>query len=270
MPERHAARRAVVVGGSRGIGAATSLRLAREGWQVVVLSRDEEVGGRLVRRAADVGCRGVEWRFGDVTDARQMDSAFDRLREEGGVSACVVTAGRNLSAPLLRRTPTGWQRHDPEAWRELVDLNLTGTFNAARSAAPLLAEAGDSTLVLLSSCSRHGSAGQGAYSATKAAISSLARTWAFELGRLGIRVLAVAPGVVDGEALARRFTAEPMYRRYMQDLADHQALPGFVPEEEVASAVAFALESTSMTGTTLEIDAGGFPARLVRSSVRGR
>ncbi|ERK54641.1 hypothetical protein HMPREF0682_2697 [Propionibacterium acidifaciens F0233] len=56
----------------------------------------------------------------------------------------------------------------------------------------------------------------------------------------------------------------------MQDLADHQALPGFVPEEEVASAVAFALESTSMTGTTLEIDAGGFPARLVRSSVRGR
>ncbi|CAO0831500.1 hypothetical protein SMICM17S_12506 [Streptomyces microflavus] len=94
-------------------------------------------------------------------------------------------------------------------------------------------------------------------------MEALTRTWAVELGEYGIRVSAVAPGVIDGEALRRRSAASERHAAYMADLRRHVPLRRWCDERDVAEAVAFAADNPSVTGTVLEVDGGGLPARVL-------
>lgn len=107
----------------------------------------------------------------------------------------------------------------------MVTSLLTGTFLVGRHAAQAMLTAGTpGAIVNISSTVRHGAYGQSAYCAAKSGVEALTRTWATELGEYGIRVSAVAPGVIDGEALRRRSAANERHAAYMSDLRRHVPL----------------------------------------------
>lgn len=256
---------ALVVGGSSGIGLETALTLAERGHRVVVAARDTARLGRAGDAAAGRGLT-LETHPVDVTNAASVTSLFGHVESLGSLEICVNTAGRNLSRRLVAppRSPgEPWRQHPEEEWREVVDLSLHGTFLVGRSAAGLMAQqGGGGVLVNVASSTWSGSWGQSAYAAAKAAVVSLTRSWALELADQGIRVVCVAPGVVEGQALEDKGRDNPRHARFMQSLRDHVPLRRFALESEIAEAVLYATSNTYTTGTTLEVHGGGFPARI--------
>ncbi|WP_234376983.1 SDR family NAD(P)-dependent oxidoreductase [Streptomyces sp. TP-A0356] len=265
---------ALVTGGSRGLGAAVARRLAAAGRHTVICARSRDHLDACVKSAAADGLTLHAVRA-DVTDEASVDALFARLSAEAPpLELCVNNAGRNYSHRLVSVRPgeNGTPRLSPHPVQDFewtVRLCLTGVFLVGRAAAEAMLAAGTrGAIVNISSTVRHGAYGQSAYCAAKAGVESLTRTWATELGEYGIRVAAVAPGVLDGEALRRRTSASPRHAAYMDDLRRHVPLRRWCDERDVAEAVAFVADNPSVTGTVLEVDAGGLPARVLATTNR--
>lgn len=256
---------ALVIGGSRGIGAAVAHALAGAGWPTTIAARDAE---QLESCRKQAGQQGIELSTArvDTVSPTSVRRLFAGLAQGGDLGVCVMAAGRNLSERLLRppREPGGaWTAHGVDAWRDTVELNLTGTFLAGREAALTMVEAGTpGVLVPVVSCTWQGSWGQSAYAAAKAGVVSLTRSWALELGEFGVRVVAVAPGVVDGAALREKCDRYPAHARYMERLRAQIPLRRFAAEHEVADAVLHAVTNPYLSGTVIEVAGGGFPPRI--------
>ncbi|OXM67492.1 MULTISPECIES: SDR family NAD(P)-dependent oxidoreductase [Amycolatopsis] len=252
----------VVVGASSGIGLRTALDLAEAGRPVVAAARASERLAALRRRAERQQLPLVT-RTVDVTSAPSVEELFTDLPLAG----CVITTGRNLSRQLVRRPRDPgvreWARHPEDEWREVIDFCLTGTFLVGREAAAALARRNrGGVLVTVASSTWRGSWGQSAYSAAKAGVVSLTRSWALELADYGIRVVCVAPGVVDGAALRTKTTARPAHAEYMERLRGQVPLRRFARESEIAATIVHAIDNGYMTGNVLEVDGGGFPGRI--------
>ncbi len=263
-------RTALVTGGSRGLGAAIARHLAREGWHTVICGRSEEDLDARVREAAEEGVELHRVRA-DVTDPASVDALFEELAESAPpLELCVNNAGGNYSHRLVgvREGDDPGDRelkpHPVDTWERTVRLCLTGVFLVGRRAAEAMLRAGTpGVIVNISSAVSAGSYGQSAYSAAKAGVESLTRTWAVELGEYGIRAVAVSPGVIDGAALRRRSAASPRHAAYMEALRGHVPLRRWCSEQDIATTVAFAARNTAITGTVLEVDGGGLPSRVV-------
>ncbi|MGW5974423.1 SDR family NAD(P)-dependent oxidoreductase [Streptomyces sp. NPDC055186] len=260
---------ALVTGGSRGLGAAIARRLAASGRHTVICGRTEESLDACVKAAADDGLVLHPVRA-DVTDEESVAALFRRLREDAPpLELCVNNAGNNFSRRLVsvREQPDGpplFSPHSLADFERVVTSLLTGTFLVGRHAAQAMLAAGtEGAIVNISSTVRHGAYGQSAYCAAKSGVEALTRTWATELGEYGIRVSAVAPGVIDGDALRRRSAASERHAAYMADLRRHVPLRRWSDEQDVAEAVAFLADNPSVTGTVLEVDGGGLPARVL-------
>jgi 3-oxoacyl-[acyl-carrier protein] reductase len=212
MPELDG-RVAVVTGGTRGIGLATCRALATGGATVVLTGRDEQTAALRAKELAtelDAVVEGVEL---DVTDSAAVTAVVrGAARRHGRLDVVVANAGVLTDALLGMVTD------------ELVDsmlrTNVAGTINTVQAAARAMMRRGGSIVVLASVVGERGNAGQTAYAASKAAVATVARSAAKELGRYGIRVNAVAPGVIDtdmtahlpAEVLARRVADTPLGR----------------------------------------------------------
>lgn len=255
--------RALVTGASRGLGASIAFDLARHGYEVVICARSLE---RLERQAAVARGEGlVMWPVvADITDERDVDVLMTRVEELGGLDLCVNNAGTNNSHQLVRQSPsTGEIRRYPlPDWERTIDLCLMGTFLIGRGAAALMLPQHRGVIVNISSSVRRGAFGQSAYAAAKAGVESLTRTWAYELGDHGVRVVAVTPGILDGERLRERVAANPRHGEYLEMLKQQQPLQRWTSAEDVCAAVRFAADNTSLTGTILEVDCGGVPPRV--------
>lgn len=185
---------ALVFGGSRGIGRACVEALERDGWQV---------GWTYVSEPPD-GARHA-WRA-DVRDAAQVGAAFEAAQRAFGVAPQAVVANAGIvvpGAPLAR--------FDPEAFRRLMDVNLTGAFHVLAEAARRVADGG-AIVGITTSMVRHPTAGAGPYTASKAAVESLLRSLARELAPRGVRVNGVAPGPVDTDLFHAGKTEEAKQR----------------------------------------------------------
>lgn len=253
---------ALVTGASRGLGAAIARSLSLAGYQVVVCARSRERLAALAYEATKEG-RAIYPVVADVTDEESVDQMFSTILGLGGrVDLCVNNAGTNRSHQLVRVNAAGDQHRHPLAeWRETVDLSLTGTFLVGRGAAAFMLRQGSGVMVNISSSVRHGAFGQSAYAAAKAGVESLTRTWAHELGGHGIRVVAIAPGVLDGERLRERMANE-RHANYMAALQAAVPLQRWTRVEDVCSTVLLAARNESLTGTVLEVDCGGIPPRV--------
>lgn len=174
--------KAIVFGGSRGIGAAIVDQFAQSDVQVVstyVSSTDTPSSGNVLALQADIAKPG------------QVEAVFQKAQDQfGGKPNCIVmNAGINVPpAPL--------SDFDPDNFRRLVEINIVGAFNVL-SAAARHVEDGGTVIALTTSLVRHAVPGVGPYSATKAAVESLVRSLAKELSPRNVRVNAVAPGPVD-------------------------------------------------------------------------
>ena len=241
----------LITGGTRGIGAATAALLARSGHDLVLGFRDDvEAAERCQRRVEELGacCTLVQ---ADVTEAAGVDRLFEAAAPAGRLTGVVNNAGATFHLGPLAETPV-------EVLRRTIDLNLTGALLVARSAVRTMGTSyggrGGVLVNVGSVAARLGAPGEYVhYAAAKAGVEALTRGLAQEVAGDGIRVVAVAPGVVrtrihadagDATRLDRVGAAVPWGR------------PG--EPDEVADAIAWLMSDRAsyVTGSTLEI-AGG-------------
>ncbi|KOT37088.1 oxidoreductase [Streptomyces caelestis] len=239
----------VVTGGSRGIGAAICLRLAAEGHDVAVnYVRDSAAAGDVAERVRAAGARAVTVRADTAVEA-DVERLFEVAeRELGPVTGLVNNAA--VTGPLGRFTEVG-----TDVLRRVVDVNLMGTLLCARRAAQLMTVRGEGVIVNISS----GAATLGSpneyvhYAATKAAVDTLTLGLAKELGPDGIRVNAIAPGLIDTEMHAAMGAPDRV-----RDMAGGIPLRRAGRAEEIAAAVAWLMspDASYATGAVLRV-AGG-------------
>ena len=237
-------RTMLVTGAARGLGARLVERAVAEGYRVVAV--DPAFGADELRGATS----GTVRLSGSITDPAFVDGLFGRLRHVGVESVDVVlnNAGIVRFGPLVDL--------EMDAFRSVVDVNLVGTFAVARAAAREWRSTNRSGSIVNITSINGVAAGpnSGAYGATKAAVALLTSQMAIEWGPLGIRVNAVAPGLIDAGM------SEPIYADHDTRRARESRVPlgRLGTSDDIASAILFlASESASyITGQTLVVDGG--------------
>ena len=236
-----------VTGGSRGIGAATALRLAARGAAVGVGGRDEAAIERVVAAIRADGGQAVPLQA-DATDPDALAAAHARLTAQfGSVELLAAFAGGNG-----RPRPT--EHVDPAEWRQVIEGDLTATFLTVRAALPAMLARGRGSIVMMSSAAgRQPSPAAAAYAAAKAGVAMLAKHLAAEMGPRGIRVNCLAPATVVNDTMA---TAMTDHQR--DQLATTIPLGRLGQPDDVAAAAAFLLsrQASWITGVTLDISGG--------------
>lgn len=176
-------QRALVTGGGSGIGAATCRRMAQEGATVAVVDRDE-ASARSV--ADEVGGLAL---ICDVSDNRQVEDAVDRAAVElGGLSLVFANAGIGTMAAVGEM--------DPDEWRKIIEVNLSGVFHTVRACVPHLVRGGSGSVVCTASISGVRPAeGEAAYAAAKAGVAAFCASVALEYGPV-LRCNSVSPGMI--------------------------------------------------------------------------
>ncbi|MFI9556428.1 SDR family NAD(P)-dependent oxidoreductase [Nonomuraea endophytica] len=230
-------RRAVVIGAGSGIGRESALALAAQGAEVVCADRDLPAAERT---AALCGASAYEV---DVLDA----AAVWTLAAQAPADVLVFTAATNVRKRLLDYTG--------EEFARVVDLNLRASFEVVRAFGAGMVERGRGSIIGFASIrATVTEPGQGVYSATKAGLVQLLRTAAAEFGPSGVRVNAVAPGVVE-TPLTRQIKDNPdWYAAY----AAKSALGRWARPEEMAGAVVYLAGDAAsfVTGSVLYVDGG--------------
>lgn len=244
--------RAIVTGGARGLGKCFALSLAAAGARVMAGDIDR-AGLRQLKGEAE-GLPGALAVAGlDVAEEEsvaQFFAAADAHLEGGNV--LLNNAGILRDGRLASGEGTEVARYPTVQWQKVLDVNLYGPFLMAREFVARALERGTrpAVVVNISSLARVGNAGQGSYSASKAALDAATRTWALELGGAGIRVAGVAPGVIDTPIL------EGISEEAMEKLLAAIPLGRIGRPEEVWQAVRFVLECDFFTGRIVEVDGG--------------
>lgn len=244
-------RRALVTGGSTGIGRATSLRLAREGASVAVNyfgSKGAADADQLAEQLKSEGAPAAVAIEADVGREEQVVKMIEQAGAAfGGLDLLVNNAGIEKQIPLLQ------MRLDD--WNAVIGTNLTGTFLCLREAASVMAGAGGGVIVNISSVHEFIPwPGFAHYCASKGAIKLLMQTAARELAEHKIRVVNIAPGAIS----------TPINKFVLDDSEMKHAVESEIPlgrmgnAEEVAAAVAWAAseQASYVTGTTIVVDGG--------------
>jgi 3-oxoacyl-[acyl-carrier protein] reductase len=239
---------ALVTGGGRGIGAATSQLFAREGASVVVCDMDvepaQEVAGPLGDKAAAVAC--------DVTKRDHVEAAVQKAVDAFGRLDILVACAGITRDNLVHKM-------SDEDWLGVINTHLTGTFLAAQAAQKVMVPQRYGRMVFLSSTSALGNRGQTNYSTAKAGLQGMARTLSIELGPFGITVNAVAPGFIETrmtEATARRMGVD--WEEFKKGAAERTPVRRVGQPIDVANMIAFfcSEESGFVTGQTIYVRGG--------------
>ena len=243
----------IVTGAAQGLGRHYALRLAEAGAQVAAGDVKEAELASLVEESK--GLRGkIHARKVNVADEADIAAFVGWAHEAmGGLNGLVNNAGILRDGLLVKRDrATGAiSKLSREQWQLVIDVNLTGATLMVRDVVAKMAETSTrGVIVNISSIARHGNRGQSNYSAAKAAMAVNTKTWSLEFAPLGIRVGAVAPGMVE----------TPMTAGMNQKARD--ALVGMIPvgrtgePEDIWLAVKFVIECEYFSGRTIDVDGG--------------
>jgi 3-oxoacyl-[acyl-carrier protein] reductase len=240
-------KRAIVTGGSRGIGAATAELLARAGAHVMIgyRSRSEDAHN-IATRCASNGVLAFPHQ-GDLSTRDGNESLFDAaVSELGGVDIFVGNSG------VWPDSPVGVENLDDGRWRSTMALNLDGTFFGCRLAAQRLTTGGRIVLVS-STAGQRGEAFHADYAATKGAVISFVKSLAVELAPRGITVNTVAPGWVDTDAVSKPFAGNGRARIEAAIPLGRVATPF-----DIAGPIAFLCSDLArhVTGEVLNVNGG--------------
>ncbi len=252
-------KKAIVTGAAKGMGAAITTTLAREGADVLLTARDtaalEEVAAEvraLGREAHVVAC--------DVIEEAQVKAMIDKAKEVFGGRIDILVNVAGVTGPI--ETPV--QDIDVDDFTYVITANERGTFLPIKHVVPTMIAQESGKIVNIGGTSGlRGYPMRTSYSASKWAVRGITRTVALELGKYNINVNAVCPGIVEtprmmklceGKAKKRGWTVEQVYEEYVQDMA----LKRVTTTQDVANAVLFMAseDARNITGQQLAVDGG--------------
>lgn len=231
---------AIITGGAAGIGAATAVKFAEEGAQVVIWDIDESKGNELAQK--------LNARFMKVNTANYNDieAAAKKVNDDfGRIDILINNAGITRDSTLKKMTV--------EQWQQVIDVNLTGVFYCTKIISEYMLANGWGRIVNASSVvGIYGNFGQTNYVATKAAIIGMTKTWARELGRKGVTVNAIAPGFIATEMVAA------MPENVLDAMKAKVPIGRLGEPKEIANVYAFLAsdEASYINGHTLSVDGG--------------
>lgn len=236
---------ALVTGGAKGLGLAIATYLQQQGAKVVVADLDAEALAALPET--------IEGHILDVTrpdDAKAMVKAV--AERHGRIDVLVNNAGVIYSEPMVNIMNPAGMMHDYDRFRKSITANLDSVFIMTSAVVEqMVMRRTKGVIVNISSISACGNEGQTAYSAAKAGVNAMTVTWSKELGRLGIRCNAVAPGFIDTDS-----TRNALHESIVKHILSNTPLRRLGKDIEVAKAVATLIDNDFMNGIVLKVDGG--------------
>jgi NAD(P)-dependent dehydrogenase (short-subunit alcohol dehydrogenase family) len=241
---------ALVTGGSRGIGAATAIAVARAGADVAICARHEDDDARATRKAVQAQGQRCEFITADCAKPADCTRAVEQaVTGLGRIDVLVHAAGGPVPGGLLEVTP--------EAWLDAFDVHVHAVYHLCRAAVPFMRRNKEGAIVLISSTAgKLGVMGNVAYQTVKGALPQFARALSREFAADNIRVNCVAPGVVWTK-FHDKMTPEQRKLNLEQRIPlRREGTPG-----QVADVILLLVQNDYMTGDTVTID-GGLTARI--------
>jgi NAD(P)-dependent dehydrogenase (short-subunit alcohol dehydrogenase family) len=248
IPKRLDGKIAVITGGNSGIGLATAQRFVQEGAYLFITGRRQSELDKAVKQIGK-NVTGVQ---GDVSNLADLDRLYDTVKQQKGrIDILFANAGVADVAPLGSITESHFDK--------IFSINVKGLLFTVQKALPLFQDGG--SIILTSSVGgSKGFEGVSAYSATKAAVRSFARSWTVDLKHRKIRVNAVSPGMISTPMLSGQGMglSEEQVEQFKKSVLNNVPLGRVGNPDEIAKAVAFLAsdDSSYITGIELFVDGG--------------
>jgi 3-oxoacyl-[acyl-carrier protein] reductase len=241
-------KKAIVTGAGRGIGRAVAIAFAREGADVLVNYYDNADAAReVVETINNIGRKAIAVKT-DVSSYRDVQAMVDKAAKDlGGVDILVNNAGISQPELLLKMTEKSWDR--------IIDVHMKGTFNCVRAAARCMKKQKWGRIINVTSpAGLFGTVGQINYASAKAGIVGFTKSVSRELGRHGITVNAICPGITCTEMTSALREDELLKKQYLSRIQ----LGRFAEPEEIAPAFVFLASDDAgyITGQVLGVDGG--------------
>ncbi len=239
--------RIIVTGGARGIGNFLATQLATKVAHVFIIDNNKELLDALppVSNITTVHC--------DITNPEAVQDTLQKIfKEQGGANVCINNAGIIHSEPLINLLSRPDKKHNLVNWQRVIDVNLNAVFYmGVNFADQLISSKGKGLIINISSIAAQGNVGQSAYSASKAAVEALTKTWSKELGMFKIRCACIAPGFFDTPS-----TRESVNEHMLDKWKKNVPLAKLGDLTELLSAAKFIIENDYFNGKVLALDGG--------------
>lgn len=241
-------KKIIVTGGVSGIGRVVVDKLVGESAVVGVFDNDKKGLDKLKKSNPNIYCKAC-----NVASYEDVKIAVKEFYNElKGIDVLVNNAGILFSSPLISFSPDGIKKHNVDDWHRIIDINLNSIFYLTLNVVEkMILNRTKGVIINISSVSSSGNAGQSAYSAAKAGVNALTATWAKELGMMGIRVLAIAPGYTDTDS-----TNYVMSESNLKSIINEVPLRRLGRPEEIADAILFAIKNDYLNAKVMEVDGG--------------
>ncbi|MCF6438718.1 SDR family oxidoreductase [Pseudoalteromonas luteoviolacea] len=242
----------VITGGAQGLGLAMAHKMASLGANLALVDMQEEVLHAAVEELSQFDVT-VRTYVANVSIESNVEEVFDKIVQDFGSLSVLINNAGILRDGLFVKVKEGEviNKMSLDQFQSLMDVNLTGVFLCGREAAVKMIEADQGGVIInMSSVARAGNIGQTNYSAAKAGVVAMTTTWAKELGRYGIRVGAIAPGVI------RTKMTDAMKPEAKDRLVKMKPVGRLGEAREIAHTAQYIIENEFFTGRVVEIDGG--------------
>jgi 3-oxoacyl-[acyl-carrier protein] reductase len=245
----------VITGGGQGLGRAMAIHFAKSGANIALIDLNEDLLGETIELVEQNGTANTRAKYylANVSNEAQVESTFKQINDDfNGIDGLINNAGILRDGMFVKaKAGVVSSKMSLVDFQSVIDVNLTGVFLCGREAAVHMIESGSKGVIInMSSISRGGNMGQTNYAAAKAGVVAMTTTWARELGRHGIRVGAIAPGVV-------RTAMTDSMKPEMRDRLEKMKPIGRLGEaDEIAHTAKYIFENEYFTGRVVEIDGG--------------
>lgn len=230
----------LLTGGAGGLGFAMAQQLSEEGHNLIVFD---------IQQKPEDWPEHIQYIQTDITDKPKVQGIINELPS---IDALINNAGVIFNEPLINLTTPPKFQHDLTRFQDNLKINLESVFIMSSIVAEkMVMSRTQSVIINISSISACGNAGQTAYSAAKAAVNAMTKTWSKELGPLGIRSVAIAPGFINTPSTHKALTEETL-----KHIKENTPLRRLGKPSDIVNTINFIMNTPFINGTVIEVDGG--------------